>query len=110
MKFLRTFQRLKPDLSAEKQLTYDDSVVELPAIKTLDDFNRAVTQIKQQGEGTSQTPVVPGSMDNELAHYYKFAEILFERKLIEVNGKWDFVGDPIAFPQTYPMAPIPPAG
>jgi hypothetical protein len=109
-KVLETFQRLKPNLSGERQLTYDDPVVELHAIKTLDDVERAVTQIKQQGEGTSQSPVIPGSMDNELAHYYKFAEILFERKLVQVNGKWDFSGDPIPFPPTYPVAPIPRGG
>ncbi len=109
-KVLETFQRLKPTLSGERQLTYNDSTVDLPAIKTLDDVSRAVTQIKQQGEGTSQSPVVPGSMDNELAHYYKFAEVLFERKLVEVNGKWEFVGDPIPFPPTYPVAPIPRGG
>jgi hypothetical protein len=107
---LETFQRVKPQLTAAKQLVNNDPVVGLFLINTLDDVRRAITEIKQQGEGTDKSPLVPGSMTGELAHYYKFAEILFEHKFVEVDGKWDYIGDEIPFPSTYPVATIPRGG
>jgi hypothetical protein len=109
---LETFQRLNPELSQANQLTYPGLGSEdgLFVIKSMSDVERAITEIKHQGEGTPQSPLDPGSMGTELAHYYKFAEILFERTLVQTDGKWDFTGDPLPFPPTYPMAPIPQGG
>ena len=109
---LGAFEQVNPNLSEAKQLTYpglgsDDGLF---VIKTVTDVERAITEIREQGEGTPQSPLDPGSMNKELAHYYKFAEILFERTLAQTNGKWDFTGDPIPFPATFPVAPIPQGG
>jgi hypothetical protein len=110
---LAVFLRINPPISGGKQVTTDfPGGNQLFAIQSLDDVQRAIGQIKEQGEGTSQSPVVPGSMDQEFAHYYKFAEIFHEHKLVRAgkdergNDKWDYVGASIPFPSTYPITRI----
>ena len=105
---LERFKLLNPKPTTDKQLSNGD--VGLVVIKTLGDVEQAITLIKHQGEGTRQSPQVPGSMNNELAHYYKFAEILFERTLQQTDGKWDFTGAAIPFPATYPVVQVPAGG
>jgi hypothetical protein len=106
--------RLLPDgsISGGKQLTASFSNgEEVFAIKTLADVEKAIKEIKEQGEGTSQSPQSPAPQDNEPAHYYKFAEICKGNRLIKVApNKWDYKGDPIPFPEVYPMATIPLGG
>lgn len=78
-------------------------------INSQQDALTAINTIKQQGEGTRQSPdEAAGS--TTLAHFYKFSEIFHERTLIEVNGKWVYEGDPIPFPAVYPMAEVPAGG
>ena len=79
------------------------------AINKFSDAQKAIDMIKEQGEGTSTSPEVPLS-GNELAHYYKFGEIYNEKKLVEKSGKWSYTGDPVPFPDTYPMARVPEGG
>jgi hypothetical protein len=79
-------------------------------ILSMADVERAIKQIKQQGEGTAQSPEAAGS-SGELAHYYKFAEMYHSRTLVKApDGFWKYEGDPIAFPAVYPMVPVPPEG
>lgn len=105
---LEAFQRLSPELelTTTNQLT---SPIGLYIIKTLDDVATAITQIKEQGEGTSTSPLVK-DFGGDLAHYYKFAEIYHGSTLIQVKGQWQYTGDPIPFPDVYPMAPVPAGG
>ncbi|HWD08737.1 MAG TPA: ferritin-like protein, partial [Actinomycetota bacterium] len=73
------------------------------------DAQKAIQEIKEQGEGTSRTPDAPGF--HELAHYYRFGEIYHGRTLIEVApGRWDYGGDPVPFPECWPMAKVPAGG
>jgi hypothetical protein len=103
---LEAFQRLSPELTTQNQLT---SPVGVYMIATPADVERAITQIKEQGEGTSESPLVE-DFGGDLAHYYKFAEIYYGSTLIQVEGEWRYEGEPIAFPDVYPMAPIPSGG
>jgi hypothetical protein len=103
---LEAFQELSPELTTKNQLT---SPIGLYVIETLDHVERAITQIKEQGEGTSQSPLAE-DFGGELAHYYKYAEIFQGSTLIQVDGVWQYTGDPIPFPDVYPMAPIPDGG
>jgi hypothetical protein len=105
---LEAFRKLQPsEMTGARQLTRGQKLF---AIKTLADAEKAITRIKIQGEGTSQSPF-SGDFGNELAHYYKFAEIYHERKLVKNSeGKWKYEGDPIPFPAVYPMAKVPPGG
>jgi hypothetical protein len=80
----------------------------LVEIKTLADVEEAVRKIKVQGEGTAQSPE---EADDDLAHYYRFAQIHRGRRLIKMpDGKYRYEGDIIPFPEVYPMAEVPPEG
>lgn len=107
------FHFLNPTLTGHNQLTTIFSSIgqSLYAITTMDDVDRAIHQIKVQGEGTSQSPD-GGDFGNteELAHYYKFAEIYHGHELIQQNGRWVYEGPAIPFPDTYPMAQVPAGG
>jgi hypothetical protein len=103
---LEAFQRLSPELTTRNQLT---SPIGVYVIATPCDVERAITQIKEQGEGTSESPLAE-DFGGEMAHYYKYAEIFQGRTLIRVDGIWQYAGDPIPFPDVYPMAPIPAGG
>lgn len=51
-----------------------------------------IRKIVTEGEGTSQ--LNPTDKYEELAHYYKFAEIVHGRRLFKKpNGNWDYVGE-----------------
>ncbi|MFI8433223.1 ferritin-like protein [Streptomyces sp. NPDC079020] len=83
-------------------------------LTSFDDVEKAVTTIKEQGEGTAASPdnPFPGA-PGELAHFYSFREIFHGRKLIPVPGdptKFDFQGDVIPMPQTFPMGTVPKGG
>jgi hypothetical protein len=61
---------------------------------------RGIAIIVDQGEGTQHDPMDP---DGEPAHYYRFAEIYYGRRLVadasEPQG-YSYSGDPIPFDQT----------
>ena len=107
---LKAFKEL-PDktITGERQLTGTIGGNPLYAIKTLADAEKAINEIKQQGEGTSQSPQAP-DFGGELAHYYKYAEIWHGNTLIKKDDKWQYVGDTIPFPDVFPMTPIPKGG
>lgn len=67
---------------------------QLYVIKNVDDAKRAIEEIKDQGEGTTLNP---GDGDHELAHYYKFAEIVAGRHLEKVGDSWKYSGPVIPF-------------
>src|SRR5205085_12465252 len=51
------------------------------------DADRAIQTIKEQGEGTSQSPG-PSSDPQDRAHYYRFAELYYGRTLVKKDGQW----------------------
>jgi hypothetical protein len=69
---------------------------ELFAVTDLETARRAIREIRDQGEGASaiDPDVGPGQ---ELAHYYKFEEIVRGRRLVVHAGGYDFTGAEIAF-------------
>jgi len=113
------FQSLSPSLSATGQQTAtlfvpnpsNGNVLKeaLQPLTTLDEVEQAITTIKDQGEGTSTSPDAP-EFGGELAHYYRFGEIYNGKRLIQVDGKWVYAGDPVPFPACYPVAQVPPEG
>ncbi len=107
---LEAFQELKPNMTGANQLTGPVGPKhELYAINTLADVDKAISEIKVQGEGTSLSPD-SDDFGGELAHYYKFDEISHGRRLIQVDGVWKYAGDVLVFPETYPMAKVPEGG
>jgi Ferritin-like len=81
----------------------------LTVLNSLEDVQNAIATIKEQGEGTSTSPDAP-QFGGELAHYYRFGEILNEKTLIEVDGQWQYAGDAVPFPDCYPVAKVPVGG
>jgi hypothetical protein len=67
---------------------------QLYVIKSLDDAKKAIAEIKERGEGTASDP---GDGDHELAHYYKFAEIVAGHHLERVGDAFKYSGPPIPF-------------
>lgn len=101
------FKSLNPTIATNRQLVSPG--VGLRQLKSLDEVLKAIEEIKEQGEGTSHSPQA-ADFGGELAHYYRFAEIVHGRQLIQVGGKWDYKGDAIQFPATYPFTAVPDGG
>ena len=73
----------------------------------------AIKHIKEQGEGCNGSPVGDTGEQppaDDLGHYFQFGEIYYGRRFIQVNGVFDYVGDPIDFPEAWQMAVVPPEG
>lgn len=98
-------------ITGTKQLTASNSLLgELKAVNTLDDARKAVGTIKEQGEGTTQSPNAT-DFGGSLAHYYKFGEIYHGKKLVKTAaGAWKYEGDPVPFPEVFPVARVPAEG
>lgn len=108
------FSKMCPSvITGERQLVLTRPDFRLEAIRSISDALAAIQLIKEQGEGTSSSPLYGPSADDK-AHYYLFGEIYHEKALIEVSpGHWSYSGDDLPFPlphEIYPMAPIPAAG
>jgi hypothetical protein len=114
------FQVLSPPISTDGQLATTLTVPNpdgsgkkitepLTHLASLADVLGAIATIKDQGEGTATSPDST-EFGDELAHYYRFGEIRHGRKFVEVNGQWGFTGDPIPFPDCYPVAKVPQGG
>src|SRR5262249_1247779 len=67
------FQQLQPSLDPSRQLT--ESILGLYKVSDLEGVTKAITQIKEQGEGTSQSAFDDPAFGGELAHYYRFQQI-----------------------------------
>ncbi len=65
----------------------------------------AIRLIKEQGEGVSHHD--PTDRDGELAHYYRFWEIIEGREIVLRGRTWTFGGAEIPRPQTVPVADNP---
>ncbi len=90
---LSTFKYLNPQINEKNQLIAKH--ISLYKIEKIDDVEKAITEIKQQGEGTGSTPETNLNFGQELAHYYKFSEILHGKKIVFENNQWSFSGDEI---------------
>jgi hypothetical protein len=67
-------------------------------ITSVADALAAIARIKAEGEGTVGSPEEPPGDATDLAHYYKFKEILVGKQLVQTNGKWGFTGPAIQMP------------
>ncbi|MET7287103.1 ferritin-like protein [Streptomyces sp. NPDC005573] len=106
---LKAFKTVAPGLSTDRQLRERIGEDTLGSVRTLEDVERAIEIIKDQGEGTSVSPA-DGVGDGHLAHYYAFAEIHHGRRLRQEGGTWQFTGAPVPFPDTRPMSRVPAGG
>ena len=82
---------------------------QLKKLASLADVEKAIATIKEQGEGTSTSPDAL-EFGKELAHFYRFGEILHGKKLKPVDGEFKFEGDPVPMPPCHPVAEVPEEG
>ena len=107
------FQNHSDLIKGERQLTMDFPNISVFELKTLADVEKAILQIKDEGEGTSQTD--PADGDNpagvDLAHFYRFREITDGHKLIK-NAAGEWIKDPaeLKFPGVLNIADVPDNG
>ncbi|GGV04875.1 membrane protein [Streptomyces albospinus] len=100
---LTAIKKEKPPIGTGPQMQGTIGRNKLTKFTKLSEIEDAIKVIKEQGEGTGQMPDDPGQ---DRAHYYKFGEIYYGRKLKQVNGSWKWEGDPVPFPEVYPMAAL----
>jgi hypothetical protein len=88
--------------NADRQVSDWNGPGTLYVINSLQDALSAIDEIKSQGEGNSTSPV---DEDSELAHFYKFSEIVEGRKLVKTATGWAYTGPVIPFDPdgVYPM-------
>jgi hypothetical protein len=105
------FKQLKPALAVEGQVIGPRTGW---AMDSLTGIQRAINTIKEQGEGSSGTPVDYGVTD--WSHYYRFAEIEKGRKIVSVpvpkgeKGKWIYGDEELPFPDVWPVVKLPKGG
>ncbi|MCX4964757.1 ferritin-like protein [Streptomyces sp. NBC_00654] len=115
---LEAFRNHQDLITGTRQVTRNMSAHgkgnDVVALTSFDDVEKAVTTIKEQGEGTAASPdnPFPGG-PGELAHFYSFREIFHGRHLIQVSEnpkKYEFQGAVIPMPQAFPMGTVPKGG
>jgi rubrerythrin len=101
-----------------KQVTQGFTLVEVIPVHDVASAQAAVETIIEQGEGTSQSPVDPDGRPGDLAHYWRFAEIVEGKQLVQnpnagpdtpVRERWSFTGPAIPFDAdgVYPLVKNP---
>lgn len=107
----RGFERLASKgglfVDSSPQMTSWKGPGKMVVVHDLETASAAIDEIVEQGEGSSATN--PDDTDGELAHYYKFEEIVRGRELVVTPGGYEFTGAPIPFDEdgVWPMAPNP---
>ncbi|MET8542586.1 ferritin-like protein [Kitasatospora sp. NPDC004799] len=99
------FDNVRPPVGEGHQMEAQIGRNRLEKFDSVDGITQAIEVIKEQGEGTSHLPDDP-TAGGRLAHYYAFGEIWKGHRLVPTPGgptPYDWVGDPVPFPETFPM-------
>ena len=90
------FQNSAEQLQIEWPWNEHPNIGKLYTVTNLKTANEAITQIIHQGEGAS--PVNPeGGTEGQYAHYYRFEEIVCQKRLVKSNDSYSFSGAPITY-------------
>lgn len=81
--------------NTDRQVKQWSGMGRLYVIASLSDALAAIDEIKDQGEG--RMPQDPYDTEKELAHYFKFAEIVAGRHLVRSGDTFSYTGAPIPF-------------
>lgn len=96
------FKRLSPTFGGGFQLEHSFAVGELFRINNLEDALKAIRTIKDQGEGSQQTPMPEDSPSGEPSHYYAFKQLLVGKRLRKADdGSWHFDGEDMPLPAVH---------
>ena len=99
------FLKLTPAMCPDHQIS---GPLAWSVIRNLDDMERAIDLITEQGEGSGHSPE---DSSGDLSHFYRFLEVYEEVRLV-----WNpltrelSTGKPLKFPETLPMAVVPKGG
>ena len=102
--FYQEIQRALETLSAAGEITFGNAERQvsdwkgpgtLYVVTSLEDAKAAIAEITEQGEGAG--PLNPEDAEHELAHYYKFAEIVHGRRIVVTPDGYSFSGPHIPF-------------
>lgn len=99
--------RLEPPITGRNQQTATVNSDQVFEITDLTAARTALRILRDQGEGTATGP---GDLPFGDPHYYRFAEFFHGARLEQVDGVWGFTGDPVEFPEVFPMAVVPLGG
>ncbi len=80
---------------ADRQVSSWHGTGRLYVISNLRQARAAIREIKCQGEGASLFD--PDDKDHELAHYYKFSEIVAGRRIVVDRKGFSYTGDAVPF-------------
>ncbi len=102
------FESLQPPLSLDRQVIGPRTGW---AIDNLGSVKHAISTIKEQGEGSTGSPL---DFDpNDLSHYYRFAEVRQGHKIVESpveKDKWIFGEEAVPFPEVWLAGKLPKGG
>jgi len=70
--------------------------------------SKAIDMIKEQGEGSENVTPASTGMD-DLAHFYRFWEVFYQKKIVQEGDKYYFKGANPR-PETYTIARVPKGG
>lgn len=101
----KLFIEVNPVMDVERQLA---GPLAWWVMADVDSVGKAIDLIKEQGEGSEDVSPASTGMDN-LAHFYRFWEIFYKKKITEIDKKFYFK-DPLPRPETYKVARIPEGG
>ncbi|HSK81674.1 MAG TPA: ferritin-like protein, partial [Thermoanaerobaculia bacterium] len=104
--FYDRIERSLDRLAAQGEITFGNEDRQVAArigphrlyrINSLEDARRAIREIKEQGEGAS--PVDPAQVKGreDLAHYYKFAEIVNGHQIVIEKDGFSYTGPRVPF-------------
>ncbi len=99
------FQDLQPKMDVERQLA---GPLSWWVMADATSVSKAIDMIKEQGEGSEDVSPASTGMDN-LAHFYRFWEVYYEKKIIQEGDKYYFK-DANPRPETYTIARVPDEG
>jgi hypothetical protein len=89
----------------------EDSGIELTAVLDRCEALKAIDTVRGEGEGAHGSPFSSGDLP---AHYYRFAEMFWERRITRCGAAgWGFCGAAVPFPvesDVYEMAVVPRGG
>ncbi len=115
--YLALLEKESIAIDADRQINYPSF---FKKIITASDVRAIIDEIAEQGEGRRDSPkdnlLDPKELDKmiaskDLAHYYRFAEILYGKRLVKNrDGTYSYTGDPVPFPECFPVARIGPDG
>ena len=102
---LKVFKKLKPTFSIDRQITGPYAPI---VITSMDQVQDAISIILRQGEGAEKSPIDTGP--NDLAHYFRFMEMIKGYKLIYIGNdkkkQWAYTGEEIIWPEAMLMVTV----